>query len=545
MGLSDVAGALWAAVSDAPTVLSRLRGLGLLQPRRGLAAACTAPWLVGRGVSVGIASQINAMAYPGRTAVIDDRGELTWLELDRRVNQLAGALRARGVRPGDAVATVLRNGREQVEALLASQKLGAVAMPLNTWSRHDELVTLLERSVPRVLVYDTRHAGELAGAVPDGVRLLAVDHGHEAIPHSEPYEPVLAGQRTGPPPPFRDGRGSARLVIHTSGTTGKPKAASRGTGTEGAESLVHLLQLVPFRHDDVVYCPAPMFHSFGLMTFVVATIAASTLVLPDTFEPERTLEDLRRHRATTASLVPVMVRRTVSVPGAASHDTSSLRILLTSGSAMPVDLRNAVRDVFGEVLYDLYGSTEAGWIAIATPEDVRRRPEAVGRPVEGVDVVILDEDARPLPPGERGRIGIGSGARFEGYTSGESVKEHGGYLDTGDIGFIDDEGYLHVTGRADDMVVIGGENVYPAEVENVVREIDGVEDVAVVGISDEEYGEVLHAFVVGEADREEITATCRERLASFKVPREVHIVDDLPRTSTGKVLRRELRDRTN
>jgi fatty-acyl-CoA synthase len=303
-----------------------------------------------------------------------------------------------------------------------------------------------------------------------------------------------------------------------------------------------LLSVIPFRRDDVIVCPAPLFHSFGLLTLTVGALLGATLVLPDRFDPEETLDLIERHRATASSLVPVMLRRIVTLPEGtlARHDVSSMRILLVSGSATPPELREAASALFGPVLHDLYGSTEAGWVSVATPEDAADHPASVGLPVPGVEVAVLDDAGRPLPAGQAGVLHVRSGAVFEGYTSGERAEARGGFLSLGDLGWLDEDGRLHVAGRADDMVVVGGENVYPAEVEEVLRALPGVEDVAVAGVPDEEFGQVLAAFVVGSVEPHDVIEGSRSRLASYKVPRHVRSVDELPRNASGKVLAREL-----
>jgi acyl-CoA synthetase (AMP-forming)/AMP-acid ligase II len=273
----------------------------------------------------------------------------------------------------------------------------------------------------------------------------------------------------------------------------------------------------------------------------VAALLGATLVLPERFEPEESLSLIERHGVTAASFVPVMVRRIVSLPPSVRgrYFTGRLRIVLTSGSAMPPELRARAREAFGDVLYDLYGSTEAGWVAVATPRDVAEAPSTVGRPVGGIEVMVVDDGRQRLPPSERGQILVRSDAVFEGY-SGDGDQAPPQAIDTGDVGWIDEAGRLFVEGRAEDMVVVGGENVYPAEIEAVISSVHGVVDVAVFGVPDEEYGYALAAYVEGTAEAEEIQAACRAHLSSFKVPKVIEIVDDLPRTATGKIRKNEL-----
>lgn len=520
-----------------PRLLGTLRRAGVVEPRSLATALGTVPRLAGRGGSLGVVSHINARAFGYKPAIHDRRGTLTWAELDGRANRLARALSARGVRPGDRVAALLRNGREIVEVFLATQKLGAAACPLNTWAKTAELRSAFESSRPTFLIYETQHGAQVAEAVPRELTRVAV--GQDAVRDS--YEELLSGYSPRPLAPVTLRRGSPRLLIHTSGTVGRPKGAIRGTGRHELRPLLDLLAVVPFHRRDVILCPAPMFHSFGILIFTIGTLLGSTFVLPERFDPEVSLGLVELHGATACAFVPVMLHRAVSQPGAArGHDLSSVRIVIVSGSSLAPSLRERAREVFGDALYDLYGSTEAGWVAVATPEDVAKRPESVGRPVPGVEVAVLDGDGGRLGPGEVGELYVRSEARFEGYTGGERSDEREGFLGLGDLGHLDEKGFLHVEGRADDMVVVGGENVYPIEVEDVIRQVEGVEDVAVAGVPDAEYGRVLAAFVTGAAAEERILAACRDALASYKVPKRIERLRKLPRTGSGKVLLREL-----
>jgi len=528
-----------------PATLQTFWRAGTFDLHGAVGLAASWPWLLGRGASLGIVSQLNRIALPDKTAIIDRQGELTWSELDRRANRLVHAFARLGLRGGDRVALLLRNGRELVECMLAAQKAGIVAAPLNTWAKPKELAATLDQAGPKALVYDVLHADQVRKTGVDGPALVAVGAMSKAVQGSGAYEELLASRTDAPLLPLTLRRGSPKVIIHTSGTTGTPKGAARDAAVTGVREFAGLLRVVPLRRDDVILCPAPLFHSFGLLALVAGTLIGATFVLPEKFDPEQALELIEEHAVTAAAMVPIMIRRIVSLPEGTRHrrDLSSLRILLASGAAIPEDVRTAVADTFGEVLYDLYGSTEAGWVAIATPEDMRRKQGTLGRPVQGVEVAVFSPEGDRLQPGEVGEIHVKSSARFEGYTTGEDKPERDGYMSIGDLGHLDEEGYLFVEGRADDMVVVGGENVYPAEIEDVIRGVEGVREVAVAGAKDPDYGQVLVAFVVGSADPEEILRACRDQLASFKVPREVEVVDALPRTATGKVLKRELMDR--
>jgi acyl-CoA synthetase (AMP-forming)/AMP-acid ligase II len=349
---------------------------GAVDPRSAAALVASLPWLLGRGPSLGILSRINARAVGSKTAIHDRHGSISWARLDRRAERVAGWLRGRGLGPGDRVATVLRNGREFVETILGAQKAGLVSCPLNTWARTGELAAILELADPSLLVTDARNLEQVEEAAPPG---LAVVVAGDPVPGGrERYEDALITEGIRPVPPFGSSRGGAGIVIHTSGTTGRPKGAAR-PGGGGLGELMALLSVIPFRRDDVIVSPAPLFHSFGLLMLTLGTLLGATFVFPDRFDPEQTLALIQRHRGTAASMVPVMLRRILSLPEEtrARHDVSGLRIVTVSGSATPPDLRDAASALFGPVLYDLYGSTEAGWVSVATPEDAVDHPASV------------------------------------------------------------------------------------------------------------------------------------------------------------------------
>ena len=524
-----------------PRTVKTLWGAGAMDARSPLGLTRALPWLIGRGPSLGVVAQINATVVGDKVAIHDRNGSQTWKELDQRANQVAHALQASGVKPDDRVALLLRNGREMAEVALGAQKIGVVCCPLNTWAKPKELRVTLEQADPKILVYDGLHAEQVEKCDTTGIELFVVgDAG--ALPGTKAYEEWIADAPLKAPPPFTRARGTPKVVIHTSGTTGTPKGAQRDASAAGLGALANLVDVVPYRRDDIVFCPAPLFHSFGLATFTFASGLGATMVMPQQFDPEESLRQIQEYRATAASFVPVMISRILRLDDDVKkkYDLSSLRIVMASGSAMSPELRRAAMELFGDVLYDLYGSTEVGWVAIATPEDMRKHEKTVGKPVRGIDVEVFSKEGDKLPPNEVGELFIKSDILFEGYTSGESRDERDGYMSIGDLGRLDDDGYLFIEGRADDMVVIGGENVYPIEVEEVIESMSGVNEAAVLGVSDEEYGEVLAAFVAGSVSEQDVISTCKEELASYKVPRRVEVLDELPRTSTGKVLKREL-----
>lgn len=527
-----------------PQTLRALKDAGTISPMSPVAMTTALPWLLGRGPSLGILGQMNALTLRNKTAIHDRSGSITFGELDRMANQVAGALAAAGIAPGDPVAMLLRNGREMPAVILGCQKAGFVACPMNTWAKTAELKSTLANAAPKIVIYDTKHSEQLEPAISDDLSLVSVGEDGDAVAGSVSFEEFLATGSARPPSPFTLHRGSAKIVIHTSGTTGTPKGAQRDAAASGLGRMAEILSVVPYRRDDLIYCPAPLFHSFGLLTFTMATALGATLILPERFDAEDSLRYIDEYAATAASFVPVMIKRVVDLDRdiRSLHDVSSLRIVLASGSSMSPDLRSAATEALGPVLYDLYGSTEAGWVAIATPEDMAEEPRTVGKLVPGTDIILLSKEGERLPVGETGEIHVKSELVFEGYTSGEGRPIVDGYISIGDLGRIDERGYVFVEGRSDDMIVVGGENVYPVEVEEVIEALSGVREAAVMGAEDPELGRVLVAYVAGDVTEEEILDHCSTELASYKVPRRVKVMDELPRTATGKILKRELGD---
>jgi fatty-acyl-CoA synthase len=338
-------------------------------------------------------------------------------------------------------------------------------------------------------------------------------------------------------------------VILTSGTTGAPKGATRRQ-PESLDPVAGLLAMIPLRARERTLIAAPLFHSWGLAHLIIGVGLSSTLVLRRRFDPEETLRAIDEHGCTALVVVPVMLQRMLELgPKVISrYDTGSLRVIAASGSALPGELATEVMDTFGDVLYNLYGSTEVAWATIATPADLRAAPGTAGRPPRGTVVRLYDAQDREVAPGETGRIFVGSELAFEGYTGGGGKAVVEGLMSSGDVGHFDADGRLFIDGRDDEMIVSGGENVFPREVEDLVACLDGVEEVAMVGVPDEDFGQRLRAFVVLEdgagLSEDDIKAHVKANLARFKVPREVVFLDELPRNATGKVLKRELSGRS-
>jgi acyl-CoA synthetase (AMP-forming)/AMP-acid ligase II len=342
-------------------------------------------------------------------------------------------------------------------------------------------------------------------------------------------------------PPAEKGR----VVILTSGTTGTPKGANRSQ-PKSLLPAAGFLSKIPLRAEEPWMIAAPMFHSWGFAHFTLGMALGGQLVLRRKFDPEGTLSAIAQHQCTTLVVVPVMLSRILELPPETieRYDLRSLKIIGASGSALPGPLATEVMDRFGDVLYNLYGSTEVAWATIAQPTDLRAAPGTAGRPPFGTLVKLLDDDGHEVPGGETGRIFVGNELVFDGYTGGGNKAIIDGLMSTGDVGHFDTGGRLFVDGRDDEMIVSGGENVFPREVEDLLSHHEAVEEAAVVGVKDDKFGQRLKAFVVltgdGTASDDDLKAYIKANLASYKVPREIVFLDELPRNATGKVLKREL-----
>lgn len=498
---------------------------GVLAPTRpdqllGMALA-VARW----GISPATGYAAGAARHPRRPAIIDDQGVLTWRAVDQRTDRIAAALRERGLREGDVVGLLARNGRGFVESAVALAKCGADVLYLHSGTAGEQLATVLHREQAAAVLYD-EDLGEALAHVQVPLRLTTGQVGEFAC----------GPRRRALPKPGR----TSRQVILTSGTTGAPRGAARSGASLG--DAVAMLSRIPLRTGGTTLIAAPVFHAWGLGQLSLAMLLGSTVVLQRTFDPDRVLQGLQEHRATALVVVPVMLERLLAAdPG--RYDLSALTVIASSGSALGGDLAARVEAAFGPVLHSLYGSTEVAYAAVAGPDDLRADPRTAGTAPHGVTLRVVDDAGRDAPPGVVGRIFVGSGLAFAGYTDGTDKDRLDGLVATGDLGRLDAAGRLTVLGRTDDMVVIGGENVFVGQVEDALRTHAAVLDVSVVDVVDPVFGTRLVAYVVASAPvpAQELQDLVRSRLARIAAPREVIFVSDLPRNAAGKVLKRELR----
>ncbi len=493
---------------------------------------------------LGAAAPIAASRYGDRPGLIDELGTLSFRELNQRSDALACVLRDRDAGEEDCIGILCRNHRGFLDITFASAKLGARALYLNTDFGGPQLRDACAREGVTLLVHDEEYeglVGEISG--PRG-RLLAWSDGALAGP--ERLEDLIAlGAGRTPRPPARH----SRVVLLTSGTTGTPKGAPRSSSRSIAP-VGALLSKVPYRAAESTYVAPPMFHGVGYTQMVLSVSLGCTILTERRFKPERVLEAITRRRPSALVVVPVMLRRIVSLLEEEPNrfDTSSLRLVFVSGSQLEAELVRRAQATIGEKLYNFYGTTEVAYATFATPEDLRAAPGCAGRVPFGAVVRLYDEQGRRVEGPDRvGRIFVGNSFQFEGYTGGGGKQVIDGLMSTGDVGHFDAGGRLFVDGRDDDMIVSGGENLFPGEVEELLVTHPAVEEAAVIGVDDAEFGKRLAAFVVLREGEEPAAAELREfvkrNLARFKVPRDVVFLDELPRNPSGKVLKRELRQR--
>jgi acyl-CoA synthetase (AMP-forming)/AMP-acid ligase II len=528
-----------AFVTDQVTKVRVLARSGIIRPYSPLTLARMATTLYRWGVGPAGGFAALALRNPHGVGLVDELGSLTYKEIDDRATALADALRGLGVREGSGVAIMARNHRGFVDASLAAAKLGADLLYLNTAFAGPQLVEVLDREGPMVVVHDQEFTQMLAEAA-DVTRVVAwTDGDTDGVPTLE--ELIRKGSADAE---LSAPEKQSRIIILTSGTTGTPKGAPRNEA--GVDAAVSLLSRMPLRRGWTTHIAAPLFHTWGFAHLALGMLMESTVVLRRKFDPEGCLEAVDEHDCDSLVVIPVMLQRIMKLPQETldSYDLSSLKVVAASGSALPGDLGLEWMDQFGDNLYNIYGSTEVAYATIATPQDLREAPGTAGKPPHATIVKIYDEKDQPVPDGETGRIFVGNGILFEGYTGGGGKDMIDGLMSSGDVGRFDDDGRLFVEGRDDEMIVSGGENVFPKEVEDCLTRHEAVHEAAAVGVDDDDYGKRLLAFVALEdgkaVSEDDLKAHVKANLARYKVPREIVFMDELPRNATGKLLKREL-----
>jgi acyl-coenzyme A synthetase/AMP-(fatty) acid ligase len=527
-------------VAKEARVLVRAEVITVGRPDRGIKQLYRL-WRFGATLAGGYSTA--AARAPRNVALIDENISRTFAEVDRRTQHLAGAFARLGVGPDTPLAILGRNSVPYVETLIAASRLGADVLLLSTFMSGTQLRTVLDREQAGVIVGDPELLPSL-GEPPEGVPMILtkkVPGSPDSVADLSTIDDLLESDVAGAP--YTRVRG--KLVVLTSGTTGVPKGAKRPAPTSLGPPA-SMLSRLRLKGEDTIHIAAPLFHTWGLGMLQIAPSLAATVILRDRPDPEIVLRTIEEEQCTALITVPVVLERMMQLPEEVrtKYSTRSLRVVATSGSALTPGVATGFQDMFGDILYNIYGATEISWATIATPEDLRAAAGTAGKPPLGTKLLILDENDEPVPQGELGTVYVGNDLMFEGYTNGQDRPRFQGLMSTGDRGYMDGNGRLMIVGRADDLIISGGENIYPLEVEATITELPEVIETAVVGRPDPELGQRLVAYVVlapgASLDGEAIRTHVRGQLARFAVPKQVVFLDSLPRNDTGKIVARML-----
>ncbi len=507
------------ALGGAHRLADRSMRLGALDP---FLTTARAMGLVRWGATLSALVHASARRWPARPAIIDDHGTVSYRDLDDLVDRLANTLRADGQ---GTVGLLCRNHRGFPAAQLALERSGRNVVLLNTGLTAAQLSQIITREKLTLVIADAEFADRISQA-DTAVRVFAADP-----------DALTWGRPGYCPRPTR----ASNVVILTSGTTGPPKGARRGP--QRSAGAATFLDVLPIQMNDVVLVASPLFHAWGLAQATIALSTGSTMVLHRRFDPRVTLGALERDQVTVLAVVPLMLRRLLE-HAPASTTLPHLRAVVSSGNVLSATLATAWIDRFGPNLYNIYGSTETALASVASPQDLVNAPGTVGSPPPGVTIAILDDDNEPVAAGSMGRVFTANSMQFDGYTDGTTRTRHGNLMATGDLGYLDSVGRLFVDGRENDLIVTGGENVFPAAVEEVLEKHPDVRQAAVVGKPDDEFGQRVVAYVVADDaakfDTAQLETWCREQFAAFERPRTIHLVESLPMTTTGKIMRHKL-----
>jgi acyl-CoA synthetase (AMP-forming)/AMP-acid ligase II len=472
---------------------------------------------------------IAAARWPSRSALIDDDGAISYRELHSQTESLANKLQRLGAGSGQAVGVLCRNGRGFVEAVFAAAMVGADVVLLNTDFRTEALATALSAHQTRMVICDNEFAGHVHAAGED---VTVIDPASIDARESDSRPKAAA---------------AGRIVLLTSGTTGAPKGVPRQPKIRSALGIgASILDRTGLRIGSRIAVPVPMFHGLGFGVLVLTIGLGGTALTRRRFDAEATLAQASEYRADALTAVPVMLARILDLSEEvrARNVVPSLRVVISSGAKLDPNLARRFMDAYGDIIYDGYGSSEVGIGALATPTDLREAPETVGRPVLGCAVRILDENGRPVEPDVTGRVFVGGDLTVDAYTGGDTKDAIDDMMNTGDMGYLDRMGRLFIVGRRDDMIVSGGENVYPRAVENALTEHPEIADNAVIGVPDEDYGQRLAAFIVphpnAEIEEASVRKYLKDKVSRFEQPRDIKIVQKIPRNPAGKVVRRDL-----
>ncbi|NVB79281.1 MAG: AMP-binding protein [Kofleriaceae bacterium] len=505
-----------------------------------------------------LAVMFHAAAHPDKEAIVEYDGtrvrRLTWGELDATINRLAHALVARGVRGGGRVALMLPNGSEYLIAQQALARLGATAVQIGYRLKANEIAFILENAEPGATIVHAEYLTAMRDArkiVGKGGQMLVVGGDVKpGDPELEEYDRALAAASPEMPPRLKGGDGGG-VIVYTSGTTGKPKGANRSWRKTGFESVADMILQVGMRADDRHLVTCPLYHSAAPAFVAIMMSLGATIVLQNHFEPEAALDIIQKERVTCSLMVPTMLIRMSNLPKEtlAKYDWSSLRWVMSGAAPLSTEAARRFMEQFGPILWNFYGATETGLVTLAGPHDHVSRPGTIGKKLRGNEIRLLDDNGSQVAAGQVGELYARNPTLISGYHGNDDAtksSQRDGFFSVGDVGRLDGEGYYYLESRKHDMVISGGVNIYPREIEDHLSTHPAILEAAVIGVPDPEWGETLRAFIVlrnGQSLTEtEVVNYCREGLADYKRPRKVTFLAELPRNPTGKVLKRELRD---
>ena len=507
--------------------------------------------VVSNPLGAGIIHALNAASFGDRDCIVTRERRLTYQDFDHLLNQFVHGLLALGIERKQRIVLMSPNDWQYLLGFFGAIRGRFAAVHASYRLKADELEYIVTHSGARAVIF-APECWPVVSAVKR--RVGSADIAWIATGPVDAEEDVLLLERVllNQPTTFPEGRMrliGSRNVVYTSGTTGQPKGAVRDFNNLGATDFIQILERLSYRAGERHLVVCPLYHSGAQAFAAIHTAGGSTLVVIPKFDPEQTLRILHEQKIDSVFLVPTMITQILGLPDDVKQRYRPQLTCLISGAApFPHPLRQRAVDYFGPVVFDFYGTTENGWLTIVGSEEMLRKPNTVGCPLTGANIQILDDDDRPLPPGEVGRIVATSAMVIDEYhkdASATHASRRGDAQVSGDLGYLDEDGYLFLSGRSSDMIISGGINIYPAEIEQVLIRHKLVQDVAVLGLPNENWGEVVAAFVVGPTPRDEdaLKAHCKDHLANFKVPRRWHFETDLPRNPTGKVLKRELRSK--
>ncbi len=500
-------------------------------------------------IHYGDSLRMNAAKFPQKICLIDENRRVTFAEFHRRVNQLANALLSRGLRPGDKIAAFSRNSIEYLEIFHACAKAGICLVTLNFWLRPEELVVLFNHSDALFLFLGDSFQepfasieGRLVNLRRDGVIVMG------RLPNSRwtAYEDLLSS-RPDEEPPVPVCWEDPYWMLYTSGTTGNPKGVLRSHKRTALCSWYTLLEF-NFWRNDCFLAISPFFHGVTFFPLMILQVGGSVFVVSE-FQAEKILRIIEKEKITASFMVPTLLDMLLSSPCLEETRFDSLRCLVTGGAPLPTPIKEEIIKKIGPVLYEFYGAGESGYLTVLHPEDQLRKIRCCGQPCFGAELEVRDKEGRPLPPGQVGKLFSKCAGRFDEYyknpgKTAEALQDE--WFTAGDLGMKDEENYYYIVDRETDMIISGGENIYPREIEDILKSHPAVMDCAVFGIPDQRWGEAVKAMIVLKAgysaSAEEIIAYCSKYLAGYKRPKVVSFVEDLPRTSSGKIMKKKIRD---